>query len=366
MAEKFQPGKIAVHTRGADGRPVKGATCDVSIQGPNGPIEINVEDQDNGTFNADYNTENLSPGEYKVKITIDDEPLIRKDDCYNKFRIFPPIDPGYCYAKGPGLKGKGKRKKKSGKYVGDFTIYSCDSNGNPTKGSKCTVNMQGPNGPVDVLVKDLGDGRFFARYNMQDIDDAGPGLLYSIDVLADNQPIKDSPFTFKSKKSKGNNTELDSDEEKRAKKKRKRADPSECYAEGDGLKGKGKDGLAKITVHCLDEDGNPVKNSKLDVGFRCPRGATPGGKVKNNGDGTWTVEYAVPKVPGDYEIDLKVDGKPIKNGVAKFAVADKLAKAIVEGPGLAPDFKSGDPDKDPTAFSVRGADGRGRTVPNTK
>jgi len=97
---------------------------------------------------------------------------------------------------------------------------------------------------------------------------------------------------------------------------KKKADPSKSYADGPGLKqfNTGNPNPARFTVFSLDEEGNPQapREKPLEVEIIGPDGKKVDTKIADNKDATYTVEY-VPKLPGDYRMMIKLEGKAIKD-----------------------------------------------------
>jgi filamin len=97
---------------------------------------------------------------------------------------------------------------------------------------------------------------------------------------------------------------------------KKKADPGKSYAEGPGLKhvNTGDKNPARFTVFSLDEDGNPQapREKPIEVEIIGPDGKKVDAKIADNKDATYTIEY-LPKVPGDYKVMVKLEGKAIKD-----------------------------------------------------
>lgn len=92
-------------------------------------------------------------------------------------------------------------------------------------------------------------------------------------------------------------------------------DPSRCSAAGAGVAGGTACAPATFVVVTKDSDGRKVPSGGAEVKVRVSPGAGVGGAdldgmVKDQGDGTYAVTYAVPK-RGNYMVHVECDGKPI-------------------------------------------------------
>lgn len=92
-------------------------------------------------------------------------------------------------------------------------------------------------------------------------------------------------------------------------------DPAKCTAAGTGVGGGAAGSAVSFVVVTKDSDGRRLPHGGLDIKVRI-RAATGGEEhqqealVKDHGDGTYTVTYAVSK-RGDYTVSVECSGQPI-------------------------------------------------------
>jgi len=165
-------------------------------------------------------------------------------------------------------------------------------------------NATGEQTPVSV--KDNGDGTYSCEY--PNVAKAGD---YTLTPTVNGENVKDAPFHVKVGAGgfDPNNTGVDI--------------PNPGFA---GRKG------PKVSVK--DKQGNLRAGFDDDVeADLTPKMKIPKVKAKSNGDGTYDVEYPANLLPGEYEIDIRVNGHnapkaPFKGAVQKTAVSgDHQAKA---------------------------------------
>eukprot|EP00463_Aulacantha_scolymantha_P000821 TRINITY_DN1546_c0_g1_i2.p1 TRINITY_DN1546_c0_g1~~TRINITY_DN1546_c0_g1_i2.p1 ORF type:complete len:443 (+),score=119.97 TRINITY_DN1546_c0_g1_i2:469-1797(+) len=228
--------QFAVYPVEANGRPGEEADFIVKIEGPNGPVEVDVESSDvDGSFNAKYNQASLSTGDYTAWIFLDGQ--LTKDSPV-KFQVENIAEPKKCFVKGIGLE--------------ELTVYARGSNGMPADGI-CTIEMSGPNGPIEVkMVDDSNFGTFHAEYNPNNL----PSGAYTIKAMIDSQPIKDSMVNFQVK------TTAD----------KKKANPEKSYAKY-AFDEHGKPAAEySLAVYTVDDDGEPVIGANCTVELNGPNG----------------------------------------------------------------------------------------------
>jgi len=153
-------------------------------------------------------------------------------------------------------------------------------------GDPFEVTITGPE-TITPTVRDNGDGTYDVEYSV-----GAPGD-YQINVNLHGSPIKDSPFHPHIKQS---------------------ADANNSYAEGPGLEQLWDNEPGVFTIHAVDKHGNPRNDGGDDfaVSIRNPDGSETAPQVVDNGDGTYGVTYH-PDVPGDYVVNVALEGQPIKN-----------------------------------------------------
>lgn len=92
-------------------------------------------------------------------------------------------------------------------------------------------------------------------------------------------------------------------------------DPSKCTAAGAGIAGGTSCAPSSFVVTTKDSDGRKLSNGGAEMKVRISPavgvgGSDQDGMVKDMGDGTYTVTYAVPK-RGNYMVHVECNGKPI-------------------------------------------------------
>merc|ERR1712038_1875305 len=292
--EDLKKGEIVILAKDSNLRPVSKCKPEVTIDGPDGAVKVKMKPSNtDGTFIVTYNPDNLKNGEYTVNVLVDKEPI---QGSPIKFISNPSIDPSQCYAAGGGLNISPSPSNLSaalGDQPDEFTIYALNSQGKPVRNKKCEVKMSGPKDSVEVKVEDNNNGTFVARY---DADGLEPGE-YTVDVLIEGQPIKDSPLKFR----------MNAPEEKT------KADPKKSYAKY--VINADQQPLADyaLAVFALDSDEQPVVGADCTVEMKGPDGPV-NVRVEDSGDGTFKVKYRPELLtPGNYSMNICVDGQPLEN-----------------------------------------------------
>lgn len=306
---EYKVGHFMVYVLDKRARPVSTSECEIKIMGPDGEVDVTLDNHQDGTFTVEYDAELLGPGTYTIDITVDGNPI--QNSPY-KFQIRKIADTIKSTATGPGLTSQGCD---SGK--GNFTVFARCSEGTPVIESICECTITGPNGEVDVQIDDIKDGSFNLSYYAP----LGPGE-YSVEIKINGQSLATSPqkFTITS--------ELPN-----------------SYAEGPGLNGpihsKNAKDPTEIKVFAMDAESKFVQGTKCAILSRGPSGELKT-EVIDNGDGTFTCNYksslngegTLP--PGDYWITPTINGKPVLHTPTKFNIPkpfDSL-RSIASGPGL--------------------------------
>jgi len=286
---EWQPFTIhdfTIHGVGADGKPVKTGGDPFKVKISDGPEKVAdpvLRDNGDGTYDGEYQVE--KPGVYTVDITLDGVPI--KDSPFKV--LIENARAGLSYAEGPGLEGGQQYKE------GVFTIHAVDVDGNPRAdgGDPFKVEIGGVE-KVEPSITDNKNGTYTVKYTPKKHGD------HSITVTLHGEHIKDSPFNVHIKPA---------------------PNAANSWAEGPGLVEAWDNEPAHFTIHAVDEDGNPRKDGGdvFDVKISGTSPVTP--VIVDNGDGTYAVTYE-PQEPGDYKIDVKLEGDNIKDSPFKVKVKE--------------------------------------------
>lgn len=291
--------KFTVTAHDGEGNRLKSGGLKVNGKVSGGPeaLDVHTDDKNDGSYNLSYTPKKV--GQYQVSVNVDSTPIGGHNNPFPLLVV--PADPkgANSVAHGPGLS-----KAVVGGDNNKFTVETRDAFDNPVKkgGAKVEADLvndeTGEKFPVSV--KDNGDGTYACEYPA--VPKAGN---YTLTPKVNGEQIKDAPF--KVKVAAGgfdpNNTTVDV--------------PNPGYA---GRKG------PKITVK--DKQGNPRAGEDDDVeADLTPKMKISKLKAKNNGDGTYDIEYPSNLLPGAYDIDVRVNGKsapktPYSGDVKKAELSD--------------------------------------------
>lgn len=193
----------------------------------------------------------------------------------------------------------------------NFTVHVKNSNGEQLKegGSQITVKFDGP-GHYDIAVTDHNNGVYDVVYTPTQ-----PGQ-YKVNVLVDGKPVNKSPFDVEVKCS---------------------ADASKCVAHGPGLEKAEQYKKANFTIQAKDKNGENMKvgGNGFVVKVTGPNESLDG-KVHDNEDGTYNVEYE-PEEEGDHKVEVSLEGAPIHGSAFHVPTAVATANGAhseAEGKGL--------------------------------
>merc|ERR1712130_389775 len=67
---------MTIYCVDAFGEPSGRTKCVAEIQGPDGTVDLKLNEVDDGVFKIQFNVDNLGPGDYVVNVTVDGQPLI--------------------------------------------------------------------------------------------------------------------------------------------------------------------------------------------------------------------------------------------------------------------------------------------------
>jgi len=142
--------------------------------------------------------------------------------------------------------------------------------------------------------------------------------------------------------------------------KMKMANPAESYAEGPGLVQAYTNNVAPFTIHFINYFNEPVviANDEFSVNIADGAGGAVPFNIKDNGDGTWSVDYT-PKSVGSYAVTILLRGENIKGSPYTANVSGASAKhTTASGPGV-----EGARVGQYAPFTVRATDANGQPVP---
>ena len=177
-----------------------------------------------------------------------------------------------CRAYGPGLKAAQVG------HPAPFTVVARDADGNKVADQIFDIEVLDHEGnPVDtVKVADNGDGTYPVTYQV-----AAPGN-YQVFVELEGEPLKGSPFNVVAGNEPVNNQEVSAANSK---------------AHGPGLERPKEQEKTHFTVETFDKNNTKMAVGGYEVAADVSGGEHPQTAVKDNHDGTYTVEYT-PTKPG--------------------------------------------------------------------
>jgi len=254
-----------------------------------------VADNGDGTYSCKYVPRVI--GRYNVNITCRGTAI--KDSPWHPMINGPSAT--HTTASGPGVEGAKCAQPAPFK----IQSFSADGKPVPTGGDPFSVSVTGPNGAIPCDIVDNHNGTYDCSYLP-----TAPGV-HTVEVLLAGNHIKNSPFHPLIE---AGHAEL-------------------CWAEGKGLEGGKTGGDNPITIHSVDSDGMPVKmgGDPFVVEVHGPVEIRP--PVHDNQDGTYSVNYDV-SVPGDYVIEIKLHGRPIKDSPFHVHFIPDARNTTASGPGV--------------------------------
>jgi len=244
-----------------------------------GPSDVSVATKDNGDGSYGLSYTPHKTGEYSCQVNLDNKAIGGHKNPFPVL-VVPAKAGARSVASGPGIKAA---------VVGaenPFSIQARDDfDNNVTEGGadvKGVLVNDATGEKVPVVVKDNGNGTYSCSYPA--VNKAGN---YTLTPTVNGHPVVDAPF--KVVVSPGgfdpSKTEVEI--------------PKPGYAGRRGPKVAVKDNQGNLRAGCDDHveaDLTPkLKISKI--------------KARSNGDGTYEVDYPPNLLPGDYEIDIRVNGQ---------------------------------------------------------
>lgn len=220
-----------------------------------------------------------------------------------RLRKLKTADPSQCFAFGPGLEGGFTNNDCP------FTIQAVNYFGDPlpTGGDVFEVHVTGADSPA-AKVTDNNNGTHSAVYVPRAV---GP---HTIAISLRGEPIKGSPYGPANING---------------------PDAAHSYASGPGVEGARTGAPAHFKIHSVDKNGAPIPtgNDPFQVKVNGPHGPVTS-TIKDNHDGTYDVAYN-PVDPGFYDVDVTLNGQPIKGSPYKPLIESANAgQSWAEGDGL--------------------------------
>jgi len=279
------------------------------ITGP-AQVQVNTQDQNNGSYKLEYTPTKI--GDYKFLVRVDNSPIGGHTNPFPVLVVPAAAKGSHSIASGPGLTnaevGGGNNK---------FQVETRDAfdnrltQGGAKVGATLVNDATGEQTPVNV--RDNGDGTYSAEY---------PGVAkagqYTLTPTVNGENVKDAPF--KVKVAAGgfdpNNTGVEV--------------PNPGYTGRKGPKVSVKDKQGNLRAG-FDDDVEADLTPKLKIAKL---------KAKSNGDGTYEVDYPPNLLPGDYDIDVRVNGQaaprgPFKGNVQKTQLSGEHQSAAAHVGGAA-------------------------------
>mmetsp|Transcript_17569 Transcript_17569/g.24381 ORF Transcript_17569/g.24381 Transcript_17569/m.24381 type:complete len:756 (-) Transcript_17569:39-2306(-) len=310
---------------------------EITLKGPKDIIPHKVTDHGDGTYTVSYTPQEV--GRHTFSVNLHNKPISNSPKIINIARGGP--DAAYCKAYGPGLE-KGEVLQPA-----HFTIESRNKNGDRLKdgGDPFQVKVTGPyNYDVPVTVADNKDGTYSVTYNPIDHGE------HKVEITLHGAPVADSPYTVGVHHSES------------------APDALQCVAYGPGLEGGNTSDVSHFTVETRNQNGARLHTGgwPVDVDVLDPSGSEVPVKVKDNNDGTFSVEYA-PKEKGDHTVHVVLRHQAIplyyqhiKDSPFRVTVVagTDASKSSAYGPGL----ENGIPDNLPTYFTIQAKDKDGNNM----
>jgi filamin len=246
------------------------------ISGP-APVESKTQDNNDGSYQLSYTPTKI--GDYKFLVRVDNTPIGGHANPFPVL-VIPAAAGGRSVASGPGLKNA-----EVGGSNNKFQVETRDDFDNKlTKGGsdvKADLVNDATGERVPVSVKDNGNGTYSAEYAPAKTGN------YTLTPIVNGKPVVDAPFQVKVGAG--------------------GFDPNATTVE---IPKPGHAGRKGPKVSVKDNQGNLRAGFEDDVeADLIPKIKISGLKARNNGDGTYEVDYPPTLLPGDYDVHVRVNGK---------------------------------------------------------
>ena len=289
-------------------------SLNISVDSPGGSEDLVITDKGKGIFNCSYVPD--SAGAYKINIDWGDQAVPGSPFMVN---VAQGSDAYACTAYGPGLEGKDLKE-------GCETEFWVDTAG--AGEGTLGITIKGPKGPISgdkyMRVEEDENDKYHVYYT------APMAGHYVIEIWFGGLHIAESPY----------NVHIARD----------RAVASKCWAEGDGITGKGVQ-VGKVSTFWVHTKGAGKGN--MNIHIRSKSGTVPIKMIEKE-PSLYECSY-MPEEDGDYVITVKYGGENIPGSRFKTHVEPPTnsSRCFASGPGLEP---QGVRVGIPTKFEVRTKD----------
>ncbi|XP_033643960.1 filamin-A-like isoform X2 [Asterias rubens] len=299
---------------------VVGKSCDFTVEtngsvgalgfSIEGPSEAKINCKDNGDGSCEVSYFPTMVGEYAIHITCDEEDIVNSPYIAQIIPDKGGFDASKVKAYGPGLVKDGLELNKRTEFTIDAKAPGC---GQAPVGV-LIADQQG--NPVKPDIKDNKNGTFTVSYTPV------KPLKHNVAVTWGGVSIPESPFKINIGGGLGK---------------------VKVYGPGVEPNKVKSSKPTQFTVDCTEAGKAPVTCSvKSKPGVNGPKEKEIPCKVKDNGNNTFTVDYA-PEAPGDYNVGVKFGGKEIPQSPIPVKVIPDVDFSKIKVKNLEPTVKLGKP-----------------------
>ena len=274
-----------------DAREAGTGAISVRCDGPNGPINVDVKDNGDGTHSCSYLPKR--PGAYTVKVGLNGQPV--KDSPF-RVNVTSGCNPGHVKVTGPGLAG-GK--------LGETLKVEIDTRG--AGDGQLAIGIAGPK-EAKIACDDHKDGT--ATLSITPVE-AGE---YKLDVKFGDQEVPGAPFALQV------------------------YDPTVVTAYGSGITGEGAS-VGKPAEVFVDASNTGM--APLEVKVTTPNGETTVVELTPTGQTNVLSGAYVPTEAGVHTVEVKFAGEAIPNSPFSANICNP-SKVTLGGPGLEKAIKDAD------------------------
>jgi len=165
------PTHFTIQAKDKDGKnmPGGGDPFEVKIQGPKGPVDSQIKDNEDGTYTVNYQP--VDPGKHKIDVTLKKIPI--KDAPFSVL-VKEGADEGHSCIENFTFTIRAKTKRGENRKDGN---------------DKFVVTITGNSGDVPTTFKDIGDGTYLVSYKLPEPGD------YTVHVKLNDKYIQGCPWT---------------------------------------------------------------------------------------------------------------------------------------------------------------------------